>query len=60
MKVFSADFLCLQFGFGIFCQNEIGAKASHKILVKLAKVVPTFYTALLYCTKVFLQLLVCL
>jgi len=33
--VFFKAFMCLQFGFVIFCQKEIGAKAAHKILVKL-------------------------
>ena len=35
MKVFCEAFMCLQFGFVIFWQKEIGAKAAHKMLVKL-------------------------
>ena len=34
-KVFCAAFMCLQFGFVIFWQKEIGAKTAHKMLVKL-------------------------
>ncbi len=28
-------FMCLQFGFVIFCLKDFGAKAAHKMLVKL-------------------------
>jgi hypothetical protein len=35
MKVFSAAFMCLQFGFVIFRQKDFGAKAALKMLVKL-------------------------
>jgi hypothetical protein len=35
MKVFCAAFMCLQFGFVIFWQKDFGAKAAHKLLVKL-------------------------
>jgi len=35
-KVFGAAFYNLQFGFVIFWQNNIGAKAARKMLVKLA------------------------
>jgi hypothetical protein len=34
-KVFCAAFMCLQFGFVIFWQMDFGAKAAHKMLVKL-------------------------
>jgi hypothetical protein len=34
--VFCAAFMRLQFGFVIFWQKGFGAKAAHKILVKLA------------------------
>ncbi len=34
-KVLSAPFMCLQFGFVIFWQKDFGAKAAHKMLVKL-------------------------
>ncbi len=34
-KVFCAAFLCLQFGLVIFGQKDLGAKAAHKMLVKL-------------------------
>jgi len=34
-KVFCAAFMGLQFGFVIFWQNDFGAKAAHKMLVKL-------------------------
>ncbi len=35
MKVFCAAFMCLQFGFVIFWPKDFGAKAAHKMLVKL-------------------------
>jgi hypothetical protein len=35
MKVFCAAFMCLQFGFVIFWQKDFGAKAAHKMLMKL-------------------------
>ncbi len=34
-KVLCAPFMCLQFGFVIFWQMDFGAKAAHKMLVKL-------------------------
>ncbi len=34
-KVFCAAFMCLQFGFVIFGRKDFGAKAAHKMLVKL-------------------------
>ncbi len=34
-KVFCAAFICLQFGFVIFWRKSFGAKAAHKMLVKL-------------------------
>jgi hypothetical protein len=34
-KVLYAAFMCLQFGFLIFWQKDFGAKAAHKMLVKL-------------------------
>ena len=34
-KVPCAPFMCLQFGFVIFWQKDFGAKAPHKMLVKL-------------------------
>jgi hypothetical protein len=34
-KFFCAAFMCLQFGFVIFWQKDFGAKAAHKMLVKL-------------------------
>ncbi len=34
-KVFCEAFMCLQFGFVIFCRKDFGAKAAHKMLVKL-------------------------
>jgi hypothetical protein len=37
MKVFCAAFMCLQFGFLIFWQKDIGAKAAHKMMVKLTQ-----------------------
>ncbi len=36
MKVFFAALRCLQFGFVIFCQKSIGAKAARKILMTLS------------------------
>jgi hypothetical protein len=41
MKVFCAAFMCLQFGFVIFWGKDFGAKAAHKMLVKLTPVVLT-------------------
>ncbi len=35
MKVFCAAFMCFQFGFVIFWEKDFGAKAAHKMLVKL-------------------------
>ena len=35
MKVFCAAFMCLKFGFVIFWRKDFGAKAAHKMLVKL-------------------------
>jgi hypothetical protein len=34
-KVLCAPFMCLQLGFVIFWQKDFGAKAAHKMLVKL-------------------------
>jgi hypothetical protein len=34
-KVFCAAFMCLQFGFVIFWQKDFGAKAAHKMFMKL-------------------------
>jgi hypothetical protein len=34
-KVLCIAFKCLQFGFVIFWQKDFGAKAAHKMLVKL-------------------------
>jgi len=34
-KVYCAAFMCLQFGFVILWQKDFGAKAVHKMLVKL-------------------------
>jgi hypothetical protein len=38
-KDFCAAFTCLQFGFVIFWQKDFGAKAAHKMLVKLTPVI---------------------
>jgi hypothetical protein len=35
MKVFCAAFMWLKFGFVIFWQKDFGAKAAHRMLVKL-------------------------
>jgi hypothetical protein len=35
MKVFCTAFMCFQCGFVIFWQMDFGAKAAHKMLVKL-------------------------
>jgi len=35
LKVFCADFMCLQIGIAIFWRKEISAKAGCKMLVKL-------------------------
>jgi hypothetical protein len=34
-KVLCAGFMCLQFGFVIFWRKDFGAKAAHKMLLKL-------------------------
>jgi hypothetical protein len=49
MKVFCAAFMCLQLGFVISCKKKFGAKAAHKLLIKLTPVSisPTFYEQLL-------------
>jgi hypothetical protein len=39
-KVICAAFLCLKFGFVIFWRKDFGAKAAHKMLVKLT---PSLY-----------------
>jgi hypothetical protein len=36
-KVFCAAFMCIQFGFVIFWQKDFGAKAAHKMLLKLIR-----------------------
>jgi nucleoside recognition membrane protein YjiH len=35
VKAFCAAFMCLQFGFVMFWQKDLGTKAAHKMLVKL-------------------------
>ncbi len=35
-KFFCTAFMCLQFGFVIFWQKDFGAKAAHKMLVKVS------------------------
>jgi hypothetical protein len=35
MNIFCGTFMCLQFGFVIFWLKDFGAKATHKMLVKL-------------------------
>jgi hypothetical protein len=40
-KVFCTAFMCLQFGFVIFCQKDFGTKAAHKMLVKLTPSLPS-------------------
>ena len=42
MKVMHAACLCLQYGFDIFWQKEIAAKAANKMLVKLTTILPNF------------------
>ena len=44
-KVFCAVFLCLRYGFVIFLQKEIGAKADRKMLVKLTTTGEESWTA---------------
>jgi hypothetical protein len=43
-KFFCAALMCLQFGFVIFWQKDFGAKAAHKMLVKLAPGLEMFYS----------------
>ncbi len=45
-KVLCEPFMCLQFGFVIFWRKDFGAKAAHKMLVKLTPDFPnwTFFT----------------
>ncbi len=38
INVFCAAFVCLQFGFVIFWQKDLGAKAAHQMLVKLTPI----------------------
>jgi hypothetical protein len=54
MKVFCAAFMCLQFGFVLFWQKDFGAKAAHKLLVKLTpggSMVPRYVLQILFCEK---------
>ncbi len=55
-KVFCAAFMCLQFGFEIFLAKDFGAKAAHKMLVKLTPganiiKIPRKFTMVNYCGK---------
>jgi hypothetical protein len=52
MNVFCATFMCLQFGFVIFWQEDFGIKAAHKMLVKLT---PGGWLASISFTKCLLQ-----
>ncbi len=45
MKVFCASFMCLQLGFVIVLQKDFGAKAAHKMLLKLTPGILTFSRA---------------
>ena len=47
LKVFNAAFMCLQFGFVILWQKEIGAKAARKMLAKLTGSWQAAYSSLL-------------
>jgi hypothetical protein len=50
--------MCLQFGFVIFWQKDLGAKAAHKMLVKLTPgpSVIKHFSAVIYChSKVILS-----
>jgi hypothetical protein len=47
-------FMCLQFGFVIFWQKDFGAKAAHKMLVKLTlggSIVTRYVSQLLFSEK---------
>jgi hypothetical protein len=45
-----APFMCLQFGFVIFWQKDFGAKAAHKMLVKLTPGLPRY--SIIYACKI--------
>jgi hypothetical protein len=51
LKVFCVAFVCLQFGFVYFWRKDLGTKAAHKMLMKLA---PGLQKAL-FTNRVFLQ-----
>jgi hypothetical protein len=54
MKVFCAAFMCSQLGFVIFWQKNFGAKAAHKMLVKLTpggSMVPRYVLKLSFIEK---------
>ena len=53
-KVLCEPFMCLQFGFVIFWQKDFGAKAAHKMLMKLTpggSMGPTYVLHLLFSEK---------
>jgi len=60
MKVFYAAFMCLQFSFVIFWQKDFGAKAAHKMLVKLTPSgsMVTIFISQLSLSKKFTQMLI--
>jgi hypothetical protein len=49
-NVFGAAFMCLQFGFLIFWRKDLGAKAAHKMLVKLT---PGFNVLILFTAVIY-------
>jgi hypothetical protein len=57
-KVLCAPFMCIQFGFVIFWQKYFGAKAAHKMLVKLTSDHLVILPALLACLLCHLACLV--
>jgi hypothetical protein len=44
--------MCLQFGFVIFWKKDFGAKAAHKMLVKLMLILNDFVLNILLCHRV--------
>ncbi len=50
-KVLYSDFMCLQFGFLIFWRKDFGAKAAHKMLVKLTPGLPLLMTSFFVCIR---------
>ncbi len=47
--------MCLQFGFVIFWRKDFGAKAAHKMLVKIGEIDPWWQHGSLICFAFFMK-----